>query len=60
LFEVKVGKGQLIFCSMNIVTDLEKRPQAKQLKYSLLKYMNGNNFNPLYQFQANDLSNLFK
>jgi hypothetical protein len=60
LFEVKVGKGQLIFCSMNIVTDLEKRPQAKQLKYSLLKYMNGNSFNPSYQFQVNDLSNLFK
>jgi hypothetical protein len=60
LFEVKVGKGQLIFCSMNIVTDLEKRPQAKQLKYSLLKYMNGNSFNPSHQFQVNDLSNLFK
>jgi hypothetical protein len=60
LFEVKVSKGQLIFCSMNIITDLEKRPQAKQLKYSLLKYMNGNSFNPSHQFQVNDLSNLFK
>jgi Glycosyl hydrolases family 2, sugar binding domain/Glycosyl hydrolases family 2 len=60
LFEVKVSNGQLIFCSMNIITDLEKRPQAKQLKYSLLKCMNGNNFNPSHQFQVNDLSNLFK
>jgi hypothetical protein len=60
LFEVKVGKGQLIFCSMNIVTDLEKRPQAKQLKYSLLKYMNGNSFNPSYRVQVSELSNLFK
>jgi hypothetical protein len=60
LFEVKVSKGQLVFCSMDIVSNLDKRPQAKQLRYSLLKYMNGNNFNPSYEFQVNDLKNLFK
>ncbi len=60
LFEAKMGTGKLIFCSMDIITDLEKRPQAKQLKYSLLKYMNGGSFNPSYQVQAKDLSNLFK
>ncbi len=60
LFEAKMGEGKLIFCSMDILTDLGKRPQAKQLKYSLLKYMNGGSFNPSYQAQAKDLSNLFK
>ncbi len=60
LFEAKVGKGKLIFCSMDIVNDVENRPQARQLKYSLLKYMNGNSFNPSYQVKVNDLSSLFK
>jgi hypothetical protein len=60
LFEAKVGNGKLIFCSMDIMNDLQNRPQARQLKYSLLKYMNGNSFNPSHQFQVNDLSNLFK
>jgi Glycosyl hydrolases family 2, sugar binding domain/Glycosyl hydrolases family 2 len=60
LFEAKMGTGKLIFCSMDIITNLDKRPQARQLKYSLLKYMNGSGFNPSYQVQANDLSNLFK
>ncbi len=60
LFEAKMGEGKLVFCSMDILTDLEKRPHARQLKYSLLKYMNGSSFNPSYQAQAKDLSNLFK
>jgi Glycosyl hydrolases family 2, sugar binding domain/Glycosyl hydrolases family 2 len=60
LFEAKVGNGQLMFCSMDIMTDLENRPQARQLKYSLLKYMNGDSFKPSYQLQVNNLSNLFK
>jgi Glycosyl hydrolases family 2, sugar binding domain len=60
LFEAKVGNGHLIFCSIDIMKDVENRPQARQLKYSLLKYMNGKSFNPSYQVQVKDLSDLFK
>jgi hypothetical protein len=60
LFEARVGKGQLLFCSMDIVTDLEKRPQARQLRHSLLTYMNGNGFSPSFSMEYENLSALFK
>ena len=46
LFEVKVGNGKLMVCSMNIIDNLEKRPVARQLRYSLLKYMDSVAFAP--------------
>ncbi len=60
LFEAKMGTGKLIFCSMNILTDLDNRPQAKQLKYSLLNYMNSMSFTPSYEINKTIISNLFK
>jgi hypothetical protein len=60
LFEAKLGAGRLIFCSIDILTDLDKRPQAKQLKYSLLKYMNGKDFNPTYAIADVHLKSFFK
>jgi Glycosyl hydrolases family 2, sugar binding domain len=60
LFEAKVGRGQLIFCSMDIMKDLEARPQAKQLKYSLLNYMNGSSFNPSAGIDTALLKSFFK
>jgi hypothetical protein len=60
LFEVKVGKGQLLFSSINIINDLDKRPQAKQLRYSLLTYMNGNGFKPTARIDAAMLKGMFK
>lgn len=46
IFEAKVGKGKLLMCSSNLAERLEERPVAKQLRYSLLKYMNTEAFNP--------------
>jgi Glycosyl hydrolases family 2, sugar binding domain len=60
LFEAKMGKGKLIFCSMNISGDLDKRPQAKQLRFSLLNYMNGSAFNPSYEISKEHISMHFK
>ena len=37
LFEFKTGKGKLLVCGFNIDTNYS--PVAKQLKYSLIKYM---------------------
>ena len=46
LFEASVGQGRLMFCTFDITNDLENRPVAKQLRHSLLQYMNSGNFNP--------------
>ncbi|GEP95865.1 beta-galactosidase [Chitinophaga cymbidii] len=46
LAEAKVGKGRLMICSMDISTDLEKRKVAAQFRYSLLRYLLSEDFNP--------------
>jgi hypothetical protein len=46
LFEVKVGKGKLLVSGIDFNHDLENRPEAKQMLFSLKKYMTGKDFNP--------------
>ena len=46
IFEAKVGKGKLLVSGADLVNGLENRPEARQLLYSLLKYMEGEQFNP--------------
>jgi hypothetical protein len=46
VFEAKVGKGRLVFSSIDLHTKISSRPVARQLKYSLLKYMSSTNFQP--------------
>jgi hypothetical protein len=46
LFEAKIGQGKLMVCSIDLESDLAKRPVANQLKYSILKYMNSGEFDP--------------
>lgn len=60
LFEAKVGKGSLVFCSIDIVTGLEYRLEGKQLRYSLLKYMNSPAFKPSVELQPADVLKYFK
>lgn len=60
LFEAKVAKGKLIFCSMDIASDLNNRLPARQLRYSLLNYMKGNEFNPAVSMDKTQLEKLFK
>ncbi len=45
-FEGKVGGGKLLVCSMDLATDLDRRPVARQMRRSLLGYMNGDRFQP--------------
>jgi len=46
IFEFKVGKGKLLISGYDF--DNENIPNAKQLKYSLLKYTNSSDFNPSF------------
>lgn len=44
--EAKVGKGRLLICSADLIASLETRPEALQLRSSLLNYMAGPLFLP--------------
>jgi len=46
IFESKVGNGKLLFCTIDLSSDIENRTVAKQLLYSLTNYMNENSFDP--------------
>lgn len=46
VIEVKVGKGRLVLVSMDIRHNLEGRPAARQLRYSLERYMQSGAFHP--------------
>lgn len=46
LFEAKVGGGKLLFASIDLKTDLPNRPVARQLRHSLLTYMESDDFKP--------------
>lgn len=49
IFETRVGKGKLLICALDLDTDADTRPAARQLKNSLLQYASGNNFNPSFE-----------
>jgi len=46
VFEARVGAGLLVFSSVDLHTDIENRPVARQLRYSLINYMKSVDFNP--------------
>ena len=47
-------------CFAGITNNLENRPAARQLRYSLLQYMTGPIFEPTAHIDENQLLNLFK
>lgn len=55
LFEVKCGKGKLIFSSIDLSSDLDKRTEAAQLRRSVLDYMNADAFNPTEEMEFSEL-----
>ncbi|GAB3654591.1 beta-galactosidase [Echinicola sediminis] len=58
IFEAKVGNGKLLFSSIDLAKDLEKRPEARQLRKSLASYMNSVQFDPQSNIIASDLDKL--
>jgi hypothetical protein len=58
VFEAKVGNGQLIFSSMDLLTDTEKRPVAKQLLFSLVEYMKSERFDPISKVSESEIESL--
>ncbi|MFV0604538.1 MAG: beta-glucuronidase, partial [Niabella sp.] len=59
IFETKVGKGKLMVSSADLQSNLQERPAAKQLLYSLQQYMLSPNFNPANAVNINLVRDLF-
>ena len=57
VFEAKVGKGCLIFSSIDLLTD-SNLPEIRQMQYSLLKYMQGSEFHPSASLSESQLRSL--
>ncbi|MBO9151297.1 sugar-binding domain-containing protein [Chitinophaga sp. GCM10012297] len=60
VFEAKVGKGSLLMTSVDLVHDMDKRPVARQLLYSLQRYAAGEQFTPGNEISLQQLEQLFK
>ncbi|MBN1507947.1 MAG: discoidin domain-containing protein [Sedimentisphaerales bacterium] len=60
VFEAKVGKGKLLACSCDLVSDLDNRLVARQMRHSLLAYMAGAHFDPRYTMTAEQLAALWR
>jgi hypothetical protein len=56
--ECKVGRGKLLLSGIDLLTDQDKRPEAKQLLYSLKQYMSGAAFNPAAAITAEKLQSV--
>ncbi len=60
LFEARAGGGKLLVSSMDLSNDLEARPAARQLRYSLLRYMESGDFDPRLEVAADQIKALLK
>lgn len=55
IFEAKIGEGRLLFTSIDLKTDINNRLVAKQLKMSLVDYMNTEQFSPKKELEIEKL-----
>jgi hypothetical protein len=60
LLEVQIGKGKVMVCTMDILSDLDKRPSARQLYFSIISYMQSRHFNPETRIRAEELDALIQ
>ena len=60
VFEAKVGNGKVIVSGIDLINDVESRPEARQLLYSLQKYILGKAFNPKAKLELTAIRSLFK
>ena len=60
LYEAQIGEGKLVVCSIDLESDLEHRIVAKQLKHSIIKYMDSEAFKPDQSIEWDIISELFE
>ena len=60
IFEGKAGKGKILISGIDLSSDLDKRPEAQQLLFSLKKYATGSQFNPKTELTFDQLKGLIR
>ena len=60
LIEARVLNGRVLMTTMDITRDLEHRPVARQLRRSILEYMQNDRFQPVIRLEPQTLTNLFE
>lgn len=60
IFEARVGKGRLLVTSIDLTHELETRPVARQMRYSLEKYVSGPYFHPRVSVSPEAIASIFK
>ncbi|MBN2279625.1 MAG: beta-galactosidase [Candidatus Marinimicrobia bacterium] len=60
LYEVRIGKGKMIVSGIDLTDNLDNRPEARQLRFSLEKYMASAKFNPIAKVDFNDILKMYK
>jgi hypothetical protein len=58
--ECNIGKGKLLLAGIDLLTDQDKRPEAKQLLYSIKQYMSGAAFTPSTSITSEKLQSVLK
>jgi hypothetical protein len=59
LFEARVNNGKLMVCSMDLRSDLEHRLVARQMRHSVLHYMQSPYFDPPMAVEVTAIETLF-
>ena len=59
LFEANVHGGKLMMTTMDLSSDLDKRIAARQMRHSILRYMNSDKFNPQHTLDIKLIKDLF-
>jgi len=59
IFEGRLNGGKLLVCSIDLKSDLEKRPVARQMLNSLLRYADSPDFSPMNDLDIEVLRGLF-
>ena len=60
LVEARVLNGRLLMTTMDITRHLERRPVARQLRNSILKYMSSDDFKPAISVPSEIIQHLFE
>ena len=60
IFECRVGRGKLMVSGIDLLDVQEKRAEARQLLYSLKKYMGTAGFSPATKVDIKKILSLYK
>jgi hypothetical protein len=60
LFELKIGKGSLLVSGVDLVSNADRRPEARQLLFSVKRYMASDAFAPKTEASVEEVRALFK